>query len=162
MLVSELQPRECHEFLARLGFGRLACARENQPYIIPVYFACEANRIYGFATLGQKVDWMRANPRVALEADEVKSHIEWTSVVVQGRYEEFPDLPEYASIRQKAQSLLEKRTLWWQAGFAAAQTRARYDRDIPVFYCIQIDEISGHRAMPDPVEASFNRGVAKQ
>ena len=108
MLVSEMQPRECYEFLARVGFGRLACVRENQPYIVPVYFAYEPHRLYGFATLGQKVDWMRSNPRVAVEADEVKSHIEWTSVVVQGRYEEFPDVPEYASIRQQAQSLLEK------------------------------------------------------
>jgi len=161
MLVSEMQPRECYEFLARVGFGRLACVRENQPYIVPVYFAYEPHRLYGFATLGQKVDWMRSNPRVAVEADEVKSHIEWISVVVQGRYEEFPDVPEYASIRQQAQSLLEKRFLWWQTGLAAAQMRGRFNRDIPIFYCVQIDEITGHRAVADPVEASFMVGSQK-
>jgi hypothetical protein len=47
--------------------------------------------------------------------------------------------------------------MWWQTGFAAAQTRGKFDRDIPVFYCIHIEEISGHRALPDPVEASFSR-----
>jgi len=42
-----------------------------------------------------------------------------------------------------------------ETGFAAAQTRGTFDRDIPVFYCVHIEEISGHRAAPDPVEASF-------
>jgi len=150
MLVGELHSGECYELLARLGFGRLACARDNQPYIVPIYFAYEAERLYGFGTLGQKIEWMRSNPLVAVEADEVKSHLEWTSVVVRGRYEEFPDTPEYADRRQQAQSVLEKRSLWWQTGFASAQTRGRFNRDLPVFYCIHIDEVSGHRAMPDP------------
>ena len=90
MLVSELYSGECYEVLARLGFGRLACARKNQSYIVPIYFAYEAHVLYGFATMGNKIDWMRSNPLVAVEADEVKSHIEWTIVVVQGHYEEFP------------------------------------------------------------------------
>jgi uncharacterized protein len=150
MLVGELHSGECYELLARLGFGRLACARENQPYIVPIYFAYEHERLYGFGTLGQKIEWMRSNPLVAVEADEVKSHLEWTSVVVRGRYEEFPDTPEYADRRHQAQSALEKRSLWWQTGFASAQTRGGFNRDLPVFYCIHIDQISGHRAMPDP------------
>ena len=150
MLVSELRSGECYELLARLGFGRLACARDNQPYIVPIYFAYEPERLYGFGTLGQKIEWMRSNPLVAVEADEVKSHIEWTSVVVRGRYEEFPDTPEYADRRQQAQSVLEKRSLWWQTGLASTQTRGSFNRDLAVFYCIHIDEISGHRAMPDP------------
>ena len=151
MLVSELRSGECYELLARLGFGRLACARDNQPYIVPIYFAYEPERLYGFGTLGQKIEWMRSNPLVAVEADEVKSHVEWASVVARGRYEEFPDTPEYADRRQQAQSALEKKSLWWQTGFASAQTRGRFNRDLPVFYCIHIEEISGHRAMPDPV-----------
>lgn len=155
MLMTELSRQECHEILAELGFGRLACARNNQPYIVPVYFAVEADRLYGFATKGQKVDWMRTNPLVCLEADDVRNHNEWKSVVVKGRYEELPDTSEYAQVRAKAQAALEKRSLWWQTGFAAAQTRAKFDRDLPVFYCVHIDEVSGHHAVPDPVEASF-------
>ena len=161
MLVSELQPVECYEFLARVGFGRLACARKNQPYIVPIYFAYEPHRLYGFATLGQKIDWMRSNPLVAVEADEVKSHIEWTSVVVRGHYEEFPEVPEFAAARQQAQSMLEKRSLWWQTGVASAQARGRINLDLLIYYCIHIDEISGHRAMPDPVEASLGLSSKK-
>jgi uncharacterized protein len=153
MLVREMNRQECDDVLKRLSFGRLACARDNQPYIVPIYFASEPGRLYGFATMGQKIEWMRLNSLVCVEADEVQSHTDWTSVVVRGRYEEFPDTPEYSSRRQQAQSRLEKiRSLWWQVGFAAAQTRGRFDRDITVFYCIHIEDISGRRASPDPVE----------
>ena len=95
---------------------------------------------------------MRLNPLVCVEADEVLSDTEWASVILRGRYEEFPDTPEYAERRQQAQSCLEKvRSLWWETGFAAAQTRGRFDRDVTLFYCIHIEEISGRRASPDPV-----------
>jgi hypothetical protein len=96
---------------------------------------------------------MRMNPRVCVEADEVLSHSQWASVVVQGHYEEYPDTPEYAAQRHMAQSLLEsKRSLWWQTAFGAAQTRGQFDRDIPILYCIHIDEVSGRRVSSDPVE----------
>jgi hypothetical protein len=161
MLLREMGRQECQELLVRSGFGRLACTRDNQPYIVPIYFAFEPGRLYGFATMGQKIEWMRSNPLVCLEVDEVRNHVDWASVVVTGRYEEFPDSPEYSTRREQAQTLLEKRTLWWQTGFAAAQTRGKFDRDIPVFFCIHIDEMSGRRASPDPVEASLNLGATR-
>lgn len=155
MHISEMSKEACCEILARLGFGRLGCAHENQPYIVPTYFAYEPGYLYGFATIGRKIEWMRLNPLVCVEVDEVRSHLEWVSVLVRGRYEELPIKPEHDSKRQeKAQALLEKRSMWWQAGFAAAQTRQKYDRRSPVFYCIHIEEITGHSASPDPVEPS--------
>src|ERR1039458_10298930 len=153
MLVREMSRQECEDLLARTGFGRLACARDNQPYIAPMYFAAEPGLLYGFATMGQKIKWMRLNPLVCVEADEVRSHTEWSSVIVLGRYEELPDIPENSKRIHHAQQLLEKlRSLWWQTGVAAAQTRGDFDRDIASFYCIHIEEISGRRASPDPVE----------
>jgi uncharacterized protein len=159
MLISEMNGRECRDLLDRLGFGRLACARDNQPYIVPIYFSCESDRLYGFATFGRKIEWMRLNPRVCIEADEVVSHFEWASVIIFGRYEEFPDTPEYSAARMQAQSLLEKRSLWWQTGFAANQRRSQPHSATGVLYCIHIEEITGYRASPDPAEkaAGFTR-----
>jgi uncharacterized protein len=155
MIVREMSKRECQDFLKRMGFGRLACSHDNQPYIVPIYFAFEPDGLYGFATKGQKIEWMRLNPLVCVEADEVQSHVHWSSVVLCGRYEEFPDLPEYATRRQHTESLLEKRSLWWQTGFAAAQTRPHFDRDIPIFFCIHIEDICGRLVSADPVETSL-------
>ena len=46
---------------------------------------------------------------------QVRSHMDWASVVAKGRYEEFPDTPEYSKQRQRAQALLEKtRSLRWK------------------------------------------------
>jgi nitroimidazol reductase NimA-like FMN-containing flavoprotein (pyridoxamine 5'-phosphate oxidase superfamily) len=153
MLEREMSREECEDLLARLGFGRLGCTCDNQPYVVPIYFVSEPGCLYGFSTMGQKIESMRLNPLVCVEADEVRNPIEWASVVVRGRYEEFPDTPEYSKRRQKAQSMLEeKRSLWWQPGFAAVQTRGRFDGDITIFYCIHIEHISGRCASPDPVE----------
>jgi nitroimidazol reductase NimA-like FMN-containing flavoprotein (pyridoxamine 5'-phosphate oxidase superfamily) len=153
MLVSEMGRQESSDILARVGFGRLACAHENQPYIVPIYFAYEPDHLYGFATMGQKIEWMRLNPLVCVEVDEIHSDVDRTSIVVKGRYEELPEKPEYYSkMRRQAQALLEKRCMWWQSGFAAAQTRGQLSRDIPVFYCIHIEEITGHRASSGPTE----------
>jgi nitroimidazol reductase NimA-like FMN-containing flavoprotein (pyridoxamine 5'-phosphate oxidase superfamily) len=91
MLICDMNAQECRDLLTRLGVGRLACSHYDQPYMVPVYFAYEPDRLYGFATFGQKIDWMRSNPLVCVEADEVRSHFEWQSVIVLGRYEEYPD-----------------------------------------------------------------------
>ena len=82
MLIREMNAQECRDLLARLGTGRLGCARNNQPYVVPVYFAYEPDRLYGFSTAGQKIEWMRENPLVCVEADEVHSHNQWASVIV--------------------------------------------------------------------------------
>jgi hypothetical protein len=58
MLIREMNAQECRDLLARLSTGRLGCARNNQPYIVPVYFAYEPDRLHGFSTVGQKIEWM--------------------------------------------------------------------------------------------------------
>lgn len=149
MLMSKMQDRESRDFLARLGLGRLGCAHDNQPYIVPIYFAYEPDHLYGFATFGQKIEWMRTNPLVCVQADEVFGNDNWTSVVVRGRYEELLDTSEYAQERKKAQSLLEKRSLWWQTGYVASTIRNQPQPPAPILFCIHIEEISGFRASPE-------------
>jgi nitroimidazol reductase NimA-like FMN-containing flavoprotein (pyridoxamine 5'-phosphate oxidase superfamily) len=158
MLIREMNAQECRDLLARLGTGRLGCARNNQPYIVPIYFAYEPDRLYGFSTVGQKIEWMRDNPLVCVQADEVYTHNQWASVVVLGRFEELLDNPEYIEVRRQSQSVLEKRAMWWQTGYAASQSRHGPKPGTPVFYCIHIEKLSGHRATPDSVESPFSTG----
>ena len=63
----------------------------------------------------------------------------------------------------KAQSLMERRYLWWQTAYAANQVRTNRGQATPVFYCVHIEEITGHRASPDPTEiaAGFTRPLAR-
>jgi uncharacterized protein len=148
MLIERMKPQECDELLARVGFGRLACARNNQPYIVPIYFAHQPRQLYGFATFGQKIEWMRSNSLVCVQVDEVLGPDDWASVISQGRYEELPDTTEYNQARKWAQSLLERRSSWWQAGYAASQVRRQPDARVPIFYRIHVQEMTGLRASP--------------
>jgi uncharacterized protein len=155
MLIRDMTPQECRHLLARTGFGRLACARDNQPFIVPVYFAYEPDHLYGFTTAGRKIEWMRANPKVCVEVDEVENHFQWMSVIVTGRYQELPNTPEFSSERIHALTILEKRHLWWQTAFATQQLPTRDQNAEPLFYCIHIDSMTGHRAVPNTIETSI-------
>jgi nitroimidazol reductase NimA-like FMN-containing flavoprotein (pyridoxamine 5'-phosphate oxidase superfamily) len=90
VLIQELTKRECLSALAGARLGRLACTHENQPYVVPIYFVYEEPYLYGFTTMGQKVEWMRSNPLVCVELDEVENSEQWISILVFGRYEELP------------------------------------------------------------------------
>lgn len=154
MLITEVTSQECREILARQGFGRLGCSLNNQPYVVPIYFAYEGDQLYGFSTFGRKIEWMRQNPKVCVEVDDVTTSVSWASVILDGRYEELPDTREYNSVRQRAYTLLEKRALWWQIARAASQFQGRHKPIPPIFYCIHIEAVTGHRAVPDPAESA--------
>ena len=153
MLITKIRGRGCREILTRLGYGRLACACNNRPYIIPFYFVFDVDRLCCFSTLGRKIEWMRENPLVCVEAEEVRSHDDWATVVVLGKYTEIPNTREYAKGRERVRSLLQKRSLWWQSGYSAIQARRRGHAPIPVFYSIKIEEMTGLRGSPDTREA---------
>jgi len=146
---------ECGDFLARIGFGRLGCCLDNEPYVMPISLAYQSDRLYGFSSVGRKIEWMRANPRVCVEADEVTDHFHWTSVIVRGRYQELPDTPEFNSERRTALLELERRMLWWQTAYAAEQFRAKPESSATLLYFIRIFSMTGRRAIPDDVDSTF-------
>jgi uncharacterized protein len=153
MRIGEMTPRECRDILVHTSLGRLGCSREDQPYVVPIYFVYEPDHLYGFATDGQKIDWMRTNPKVCVEMDEIANHFQWTSVVLYGRYRELPDLPQYAEEREHARKLLETRSLWWQTAFASRRLKSDNDLIPPLFYCIEIESMTGYRSIADVGES---------
>jgi uncharacterized protein len=85
--------------------------------------------------------------------DEVISHFQWMSVIVTGRYQEFPNTPALNFERQHALTALGKRMLWWQTAIAAKQLPTGHEVPEPLFYRIHIESMTGLRAFPDAVEA---------
>jgi hypothetical protein len=73
---------ECRTALKREGFARLACLRGNEPYIVPIDFAYQGEYLFGFSSVGQKLEWVRASPRVCVEIDAVTNRDQWLSVIV--------------------------------------------------------------------------------
>jgi uncharacterized protein len=152
MLIHEMTEAECGTALRQADFGRVACGRAGQPYIVPVHFAYDGRHLYGITTLGQKIEWMRSNPLVCVEIDERTSHQQWMSIVVFGRYEELADTPEYQPARSHALEVLQRRTMWWEPACVPTERR---ERRPPIFYRISVDRMTGRRAMQDPIEVAL-------
>jgi len=150
MIVREQTEAASLEFLARVRLGRLACAQNNQPYVVPFYFAYHNNYVYSFSMVGQKIEWMLDNPKVCVETDEVTNSREWLSVIVFGRYEELPDTPEWHDAREYAHRKLEQRNpIWWEPGYAKTLLHDTERPLMPSFYRVRIVQVTGHRASPE-------------
>lgn len=147
MLIRELTRQECLEQLSRARLGRLACANETQPYIVPIYFAFDNDYLYSFSTVGQKIEWMQANPKVCVEVDEVMSPQEWMSVIVLGHYEELPNIPKWRDTREYAHRKLRQRSaVWWEPGYAKTILKDTERPVAPFFYRIRVIQITGRCA----------------
>jgi hypothetical protein len=124
---------------------------------VPVYFAYDNGYLYSFSTVGQKIEWMRANPLVCVEADEVVSPEQWVSVIVFGRYEELPDTPEWQGARTLAYTVLKRNAVWWEPAYVKTILHGTQRPLVPVFYRIHGLQITGHRATPEPVTPANTR-----
>jgi nitroimidazol reductase NimA-like FMN-containing flavoprotein (pyridoxamine 5'-phosphate oxidase superfamily) len=148
MRIVEISEAECKEFLNHVSLGRLACALDNQPYVVPVCFAYEREYLYVFSTLGQKIEWMRQNPNVCLQTDEIGDRSSWTSVIVNGTYLELSE-PEYTAERERALERLARYSDWWRLPLAERRERTRDLSIESVFFRIDIASISGLRGLPE-------------
>jgi nitroimidazol reductase NimA-like FMN-containing flavoprotein (pyridoxamine 5'-phosphate oxidase superfamily) len=153
MFIHEMTVDECSGALKKARLGRLACAQDNQPYIVPINVVLGGTYIFGFTTLGQKIEWTRLNPLVCFEVDEVVSHNEWMSIVVFGRYEELPDKPEYEKERIRAHACLQERAMWWEPAYISQEHRDQPHSLTPIFFRIHVEKMTGHRATFDRCEA---------
>jgi uncharacterized protein len=159
VFIHNMTEAECRRALNEATVGRIACARDNQPYIVPTYFAYSEHYLYAISTVGQKIEWMRANPLVCVQLDELTSHDEWMSVVVFGHYEELPDLPEHKRAREQALALMQRRSAWWwEPACTCEDHRDSPHSCTPVAYRIHIDRMSGQRATPNHVQTKKGYG----
>jgi nitroimidazol reductase NimA-like FMN-containing flavoprotein (pyridoxamine 5'-phosphate oxidase superfamily) len=153
MVVDEMMAQECRAMLARTNVARLACAHDNQPYIVPIHVDLDHEFLYGLATQGQKIEWMRHNPRVCLEVDEFSPQ-QWATVVVFGHYEELPHQVEYEDWRRIALQLFQRHPVWWQP---ATVPLTGHEQRAPVAFRIRIDRLTGRRGSNDAGKARIEK-----
>jgi uncharacterized protein len=146
MLIEEMKHHECSAMLARATVARLACAVDNQPYVVPIHIDFADGFVYSFSTMGQKIQWMRLNPLVCLEIEEFTSPKQWATLVVFGQYEELPDKPEYTYPRSMAERLFQRHPMWWEP---ASVPLAGHPHRSPILFRIVVARMSGRRAEPD-------------
>jgi uncharacterized protein len=146
MTIHELTTAESMDLLGRATHGRLGCARHDQPYVVPFFFYLDPTEkcLYSTSALGQKIDWMRANPRVCVEVDEVVDQFNWTTVVAFGRYEEVGNSNEEQDQRRRAYELFQQRSAWWLPGLGKLASGTEHH--VPIVYRIRVDRLTGRRA----------------
>jgi uncharacterized protein len=145
MHITELAQDQCTLILSESSFGRLGCSFEDQPYVVPIYFAYEAGYLYVLSTFGQKIEWMRKNPKVCVQIDQTISESKWASVIITGSYQELVE-PQFTDERKRARKLLNTRARWWQTALAERQSKSEDELIAPIFFRIQVASISGLRA----------------
>jgi len=66
MKIVPIPEADCIELLQRVTIGRLGSSQKDQPYVVPICFSYipEKKCLYLFSTVGQKIKWMRKNPKV--------------------------------------------------------------------------------------------------
>jgi nitroimidazol reductase NimA-like FMN-containing flavoprotein (pyridoxamine 5'-phosphate oxidase superfamily) len=152
VVIHEMTEGECRAMLDGTNVARLACALDNQPYVVPVRVHLDGEFLYGYATLGQKIEWMRQNPLVCLEVDELVTDAHWASVVVFGHYEELPPTPQHEDARQVAETLFQRHPRWW---VPASVPLGAQEQRTPIVFRIQISRMTGRRVAPDAVNAGL-------
>ncbi len=145
MMITELTEAASIELLSRAHLGRLACTQGLQPYVTPFYFVYDNHYLYSFSTVGQKIQWMRVNPLVSVQTDEIVNQEQWQSVVASGRYEELPDTPDWAVERGTASALFQRNAVWWEPGIAKTTLKSGERLMLPVVFRIHLTRITGHR-----------------
>ena len=147
MLIQDMSSDMCIDLLKRTHLGRLACAQGSQPYVVPISLAYQEKFIYCFATVGQKIEWMRTNPLVCIEIAEIVSRQEWQTVVIFGRYEELPNIPELQETRLIAHNLLARVAGWWEPGYVKTLHQGKVRPLHPIYFRISVDNITGHQGL---------------
>ena len=142
MAIKEMSDKECRAVLAAARLGRLGCALDNQPYVVPISLVCEDDWIYSFSTSGQKIEWMRANPKVCVQVDEISSQSHWVSVIANGSYQELRE-PQFEIERAHARKLLDNHHHWWLNALAERQLKSGDELIAPLFFRIRIESVSG-------------------
>ncbi len=84
--------QEVEELLSNALVGRLGTCFDNIPYITPVNFVYDKDKIYFHSALeGRKIENIKSNPNICFEIDEVKS-------IIPGRQRPCTSTTEYKSI----------------------------------------------------------------
>lgn len=100
--IQEMSDGEIDDILGRVGYGHLACSRNDLPYVVPIHYVYDKPNIYVYSTEGKKWEIIRSNPKICLQVEEVIDETNWRSVIVTGDAEQIVDRNE----REKAIKLI--------------------------------------------------------
>lgn len=136
-MIRKLSGEEALALLREKHLARLGCVSDGGPYVVPVNYACDDVSIIVHSLPGRKIDAMRADPRVCVQADEIKDQFNWSSVIAFGRYEEIA--------RGAARELALERLLAAFPALTPVESVGARDGREPVVFRVLIERVTGVR-----------------
>jgi uncharacterized protein len=149
--VQEMTNSEIDEVLARVGYGHLACASNNRPYVVPIHYVYDKLKIYIYTTDGKKTDIIRDNPQVCLQVEEVVDNGDWRSVIVNGKAKQVTDREE----REKAVKLIRSVNPTLTPAISIRWMDNWVRENIEVVYRIRPDTITGRSSVKVRISAAL-------
>lgn len=136
-MVKPMDETQSRTLLQSATIGRLGCIVNDAPYVVPINFVFDKNRVYSHSLQGTKIEALRGNPRTCLQVDVIHSPVHWSSVIAFGAFKEVTDADERHQVIKKILGRFPMLT-------PVESTIAR-DGGPPevVVFQIEIDKISG-------------------
>ena len=90
-MIGRLSDAQIEEVLKQNVLGRIGCNDGKKNYVVPVNCAYDGTSVIAHSMMGLKIAIMRKNPKVCFEVDEMKSFVNWKSVILWGEYQELTE-----------------------------------------------------------------------
>jgi nitroimidazol reductase NimA-like FMN-containing flavoprotein (pyridoxamine 5'-phosphate oxidase superfamily) len=91
-MIKELSEAEIDQVLRRQRVGRIGSTSVGHVQVTPIIYGYDGSSIYGHSRFGRKIQYMRGNPEVCFEVEEIVDATSWRVVVLHGTYTELTDL----------------------------------------------------------------------
>ena len=143
-MLGKLTEAEIDEILRRQRIGRIGTTSVGHVLIRPIVYGYDGEAIYGHSRFGQKYLYMRGNPEVCFEVEEIIDPTFWKVVSLMGEYETLREV----HTRDRAMRLILAQA---GGGPESEATRVERDKDL-IIYRIRITERSGHFEQPFALE----------
>jgi len=156
--VQEMSDSEIEEVLARIGYGHLACARDDRPYIVPINYAYQKPDIFIYTTAGLKTEIINANPHVCLQVEEVIDNEDWRSVVVNGDAEQIIDRKD----REAAIKLIRSTNSTLTPAISIRWVDNWIRENVEVVYRMKPSMVTGRSSVKVKISSAFAQPGNKQ
>lgn len=141
--VEDMAPVEMHALLQTARFGHLGCAHNGRPYVVPMHYVYDGKELYFFTTEGMKTQFMKGNPQVCLQVEEITDSSRWRSVMVIGRAEKLTNRGEM----ERAKKQIVERNPSLFPTISGTQPDARGRAVDIALYRIQPEVIDGRKTV---------------
>lgn len=100
--IDQLSRKETDELLSTSKVGRLGLSLNDNPYVVPVSYWYSEGKIYFHSSEGKKIQYIKENPQVCFEVDEIAEDGSWKSVIAYGKVELATDMEIIRRVFEKA------------------------------------------------------------